>query len=252
MKRFFVGLSLLLTILVLFRLTMPVQAMESRGGEVIVIGKGEVIEDDLYVGASQIKVEGTVKGDLLGMGGVIIIESTGVVEGDLIVAGRGVEIKGTVKDDVRAAGAVVKLSQGAQIGGDFVAAGYTVEIAPDSVVGGDLTAFGGGVIMAGLVKKDVMVAAGGLQLNGEVQGDVNAEVGPPEEQMPFSPMMFMQPYPDMPTAPAVPGGLTLGPQAKVGGKLTYTADREVAGAADVAVGGVSRNPLPAAPESPNQ
>lgn len=244
MKRFSIILSLILLTVILLRLAAPAQAMEGRGGDIVVIGKDEVVEDDLYIGANQVRLEGTVKGDLVAAGSLIIVESTGIVEGDLIAAGQGVEIKGKVKDDVRAGGAVVKLSQGAQVDGDLVAAGFTIEIAQEAEVGEDMVAFASGVLLSGLVKGDAQVGAGGFQLDGQVQGNLNAEVGRPEDQAPFSPAMFMEPVPGMPASPTVPGGLTLGPQARVGGKLTYTADQDVAGASAAAAGGVTRNPIP--------
>ena len=43
----------------------PVYAFEGRDGEKVVIGADEVIEDDLYVGANEFVLDGTVKGDLI-------------------------------------------------------------------------------------------------------------------------------------------------------------------------------------------
>ena len=99
--------------LVLFTLVPVALAFESRGGDTVVIGAGEVIEDDLYVGATNFTLNGTVKGDLI-VGGNII-EINGAVEGDLTAAGQTVVVRGTVTDDVRIAGQALILDSDAQV-----------------------------------------------------------------------------------------------------------------------------------------
>ena len=63
-------------------------AIETRGGQNVTIGADEVIEDDLYVGAETVTVEGTVRGDLVAAGGTV--RMNGTVEGDIISAGQTV------------------------------------------------------------------------------------------------------------------------------------------------------------------
>ena len=90
-----------------------------EGGD-IVIGADEVIEDDLYVTAGSLVVDGTVLGDLIAMGSTITIN--GRVEGDVLAAGQSIRINGIVQDDVRAAAAVIELGENARIAGDAVLA----------------------------------------------------------------------------------------------------------------------------------
>jgi hypothetical protein len=52
------GLALLMELVV----ASPVRAVETRSGDAVVIGPDEETEDDLYVFANEIVVEGTVGG----------------------------------------------------------------------------------------------------------------------------------------------------------------------------------------------
>ena len=75
------GLALVAVVLLsLFWLTPTSGAAEFKGGREVIVGPGEVIEDDLYVGADTITIEGTIRGDLIAGGSEIIINGT--VEGD--------------------------------------------------------------------------------------------------------------------------------------------------------------------------
>ena len=93
------------SLLALFTMTVTSSALafDGRGGETVVIGADEVIEDDLYVGATNFTLDGTVKGDLFVSGETIVINGT--VEGDVFAMGQSIVINGIVTDDVRMAGA---------------------------------------------------------------------------------------------------------------------------------------------------
>src|SRR5918993_1186831 len=196
----------------------PVGALETRSGDEVVIGSDQVIEDDVYVTANEVVVDGTIRGDLIAFGGSIAVDGT--VEGDLIGAAQAVQIGGTVEDDVRIAGQTLLLDEGAEVEDDLIAAGLSLENMPDSAVGGTLMYAGYQALLQGTVGEDVNAAANGLELGGEVGANVDAEVdgedgGPP-------PFLFA-PQADLPT---VDSGLTLTDSATVGGNLTYESGTE--------------------------
>jgi cytoskeletal protein CcmA (bactofilin family) len=222
--------------LVLFTLAPTALAFEGRGGDTVVIGAGEVIEDDLYVGAGTFTLDGTIKGDLIVFG--TTIEINGTVEGDLIAAGQTVTVRGTVKDDARIAGMALTLDEGAQVGDDVLAAGFSMEDKGSSV-GGDFIYFGYQALLNGDVAQDLTVAANGLKLSGSVGGDVEAEIGEPEEGPP--PTLFMTMIPDAPAMPSVPMGLTVDEGAHIGGKLDYTSASEWSVPAGVVAGAITRH-----------
>jgi cytoskeletal protein CcmA (bactofilin family) len=229
--------SVFLVFLFVFTFISPVQAFEFKGGENITIQSGEVIDDDMYVGANEFVLDGTIKGDLIVFGSLVTIGQSGVVEGDLIAMGQSVVINGAVEDDARLAGASLSLGEEASVGDDLVAAGYSLETHTGSKVGGSLLFFGGQAVLGGKVADDVTVNAMGLELNGEIGGNIEAELGGQEDMPPFTPFAFM---PNMPAIPSVSGGLSIGPDAQIGGDLSYIAPEDADIPAGTVTGGIDR------------
>ena len=242
--RFLSALSLLALLLLTF--TTPALAFDGRGGDNIVIKAGEVIEDDLYVGANTFVLEGTIKGDLIVFAQSITINGT--VEGDLIAAGQAVVINGTVTDDARIAGAGLQLGSGASIGGDLVAGGASLEAKSGSRVDGELVAGAGQALLAGLVAKDVLVGTSALVLRGEFAGDMQAYVDITEGTESNPPMnMYMT---NMPISlPSVQPGFTITDEARIAGDLTYSSTIDLTFPSTAVVGEVKRIEPVAGPEA---
>jgi hypothetical protein len=76
-------------------------------------------------------------------------------------------------------------------------------------------------LLAGTVGKDVMAGANGIELRGEVGGDVRVSVGEASDAS-VSPNMFMANLPV--SLPTVPFGLTLAPNAVIAGDLVYESE----------------------------
>jgi hypothetical protein len=250
-KKIFLGLCLLLLAAIVFRLPSSAGAFDPRTGERVVIGKDEVIDDDVYVSANSSVLQGTIKGDLVAFGTMITIEPGAVIEGDLLAAGQAVIVNGEVKDDVRIAGFSLQIGDKAVIGSDLVAAGYSVETLAGSAVGRDLVAAGSQVALFGDVTGKGLVGAGGLRLEGSIGGDLNASLGEAADAPPFNPGQFMPQQPGLPPLPAPFGGLIIGSQAKVGGSLSYQTVNPVNIPAGVVGGQVTHTPTPLpAPDAP--
>lgn len=228
-------------LLTLFTLIMaaPAKAFDGRGGDTIVIPADQVVDDDLYVGAADFTLNGTVKGDVFAAGRNITIN--GIIEGDLVAAGQSIIVNGDVKDDVRIAAAAMTLGENAKIGDDVIAVGYSLETKTGSTVDGTMVFAGGQLLHAGSLGGDMKMAGGGLELRGSVAGDVSAEVGSKEDMPPFSPLAFI---PDAPAVPSVSGGLTVGDNAKIGGNLKYTAQADIPLPSGVVGGQIERQAPP--------
>ena len=199
-------------------------AFEGRSGDVVVIKAGEVVDDDLYVGAGQFTLDGTVKGDLFVAGGTIVINGT--VEGDLVAAGQSVVVNGTVKDDASIAG--YALTVGGQVGDDLITAGFSLEDKSGSNVGGELLSVGYQALLAGDVAGDASLAGGAVEIAGSIGGDAKVDVGgaePGQRMPPGFPYVF---GPNVPSVPTVPIGLTIDEGARIGGNLNYTANAPAA------------------------
>lgn len=246
MKRRIRYIALVLTLLVLAALLVvpTAHAFESRGGDKIVITEDEVIDDDLYVGANVFVLEGTINGDLVV--GATDITINGTVTGDVWAGGQSVVVNGTVQDDVHAAGAALIIGAGAQIGDDLIAAGYSLEMEPGSEMAGSLIYAGGQGLLAGTVGEDADLAANAIELQGEVEGDVKADISGTEDQISFVPLNFI---PNMPRVPSVEPGLTLGEEALIGGTLTYAATEELDIEEGVVAGEVEFQEEPVTPET---
>lgn len=225
----------------------PARAADTRGGENVVIGRGEVVEGDLYVSAKTLTVDGTIKGDLVAIAGQITVNGT--VEGDILAAGQGVIVNGTVGDDMRAAGQAIVLAPGARVAGDVAVGALSLEAQPSSAVQGDVLAGAYQALLAGTVGRNVRGGMDRLELRGTVDGDVDVDVGGDQNT---SAVRF-SPAGQVPI-PVVPASLTLGDSARVGGKLIYrsTTSGSVSPAAHVERGitfdqqQVTTQPAPAA------
>ena len=154
------------------------------------LASGDVIEDDLYVGAGEIFIDGTVMGDLIATGGYI--EVNGTVTGDALLMGGGIKITGDVEDDLRAAGAGIEIS--GTIGDDLIVAGggnpgfsvpiqmgsrsitQGVMLMSNARVGGDAVVVGGLGNIGGDIGGDLFSAMGSLNLSAQVAGDATIEV----------------------------------------------------------------------------
>ena len=211
-----IGLMLFAVLLVV----PPVWAVESRSGDRVILGSDEVIDDDLYVTANQVVVEGTIRGDLVSFGQSVTVDGT--VEGDLIAAGQSVEIGGVVDDDARIAGQALLLSEGASVGDDLIAAAYSLQNEPESNVGGTLWYAGYQALLAGTVGEDLAGAVNALTLGGEIGGDADVDVD--GEEGGAAPPAFV-PVPQVPI-PTVESGLTLTHSALIGGNLAYQSSTE--------------------------
>jgi cytoskeletal protein CcmA (bactofilin family) len=232
-KRKFLSVFVLAALLALTFIT-PAYAFDGRGGDRVVIQAGEVINDDLYVGAQEFVLDGTVNGDLIVFAQTVTIN--GKVDGDLMAAAQTVAVNGEVTGSIRMAGSVLLVGEKARIGTDLVSAGYSLESKPGSTIGQDLIYGGAQVLLAGDVARNVQAGTGALELRGSVGGDVQAEVGEPNQGPP--PTMFM-PQASL-SAPSVKPGLTIDPSASIAGDLKYTQTNEVAVPAGVVAGKITR------------
>ena len=165
---------LTLFVLALLVLVPAAAAYDGRSGENVVIGKDEVINDDLFAGGSTVTVDGTVNGDLIAAGQTVVIN--GKVTGNVIATGASVTVNGEVGHDVFAAAAAVTVGPGARIGHNAYTAGASVESQADSLIGGSLLIGAGQGLVSGQITNDLLAGAGRLRLEGTVGRDAKLAV----------------------------------------------------------------------------
>ncbi|MDD5398055.1 MAG: polymer-forming cytoskeletal protein [Dehalococcoidia bacterium] len=213
--RFLALLAAVLTIIIL--LTVPAAAADIRQGQTLVIPAEEVVNDDLYLFGSGITIDGTVNGDVIAFGDHIAVN--GPVNGNINGAANYIVIKGKVGDSVRAAASTIDVDS--NIGGDLVAAASLINILPDGAVGRDVLPAAGTVNIDGPVGKDIRGSAGDLVIDSSVGGNVYIECNT----------------------------LQLGPSAGISGDLIYKSEKDAVQADGARVNGKIDHIVPPPPES---
>ena len=94
--------ALVLVILVMVFAAVPVLAADIRSGDTVTIASGEVIDDDLYIAATNTIIDGTVNGDIFSVGTTITIN--GIVNGSVSIAGQTLTVNGKITHGARLAG----------------------------------------------------------------------------------------------------------------------------------------------------
>ncbi len=172
------------------------------------------LASDSFTAGSSVRVDRPVAGDLLAAGGEVEVNSS--IGGDVAVAGGKLRLTGDVAQDAYVAGG--QLDLGGTVNRNARIAGGQIETDRDFKIVGNASVAGGDVKLRGNVGGYLQVAGGRVMLDGVVDGDVIANAGE----------------------------LTLGPNARIAGKLRYASRRDIQRdpAAQVS-GGLERMPLPA-------
>ncbi|HHX43077.1 MAG TPA: hypothetical protein GX714_03695 [Chloroflexi bacterium] len=214
-----------------------VQAVEIVEGGTI--AAGQTIEDDVFIGAENVLVEGTVTGDLFAVGGNVRINGT--VEGSLFIAGQTLSVNGDVQGSVYVAGTGATLGAASRVGRNVYFAGYGLETQPGSQVQRDLVATGYQAVLAGRVERNVLASVAAMDFSGQAGGNVRADVAAPGT----TGLMLVTP----PGAPAsIPLGIRVSEGAEIGGQLIYVSPERQDDAirAELDEGIVFRTPEPGA------
>ncbi len=219
--------SLILGGLLALLAVRPLYATDFRGGDTIVVGENEVIDDDLFISGDTVTINGTVKGNLFATGTTVTIN--GHVKGSLFGAGRTLILNSPVDGSVYVGSYALTLGEGAQIGRNLNFGGFSLTAQPGSTIGRSL--YGGGYqfLLSGAVADDVNVGSGALELNGTVGGDVRGSVGSPGEG---SPSPYIPEFEGAVTP--VDPGLRVREGATIGGDLNVELATATAGQAQPA------------------
>ncbi|MBD2576453.1 hypothetical protein [Oscillatoria sp. FACHB-1406] len=171
------------------------------------------VEDDAYLAAETVTVNGTIGGDA-----VIIarqVRINGEVSGDAIAIAQTVVANGKVGGDLRLVGEVLLLDERAEIGEDVAGLGESLESRVGSRVGRNMMFGGARALLAGTVQRNAIASAGAVALHGIFDGNVQIGVGNRSFlTIPFLPEPAIAP-------PNVPDGLAVADSAQIGGNFTY-------------------------------
>ena len=208
---------LIVSLLMIFT-TVPVLAFDGRTGDTITVTSGEVVDDDLYVAADAVTIDGAINGDLWSAGGTITVN--GVITGSVMAVAETVKIGGEVDHAVRAVGQTVSI--GGNVNGDLIVAGGEVNIASTAIIKGDLLLAAGNIRIDGLIEGDVKGYGGEVIIGNGIKGNVDLKVE----------------------------SLAVLPTANIEGDLTYTSEEEADIQSGAQIAGATTHNLPPVKEEP--
>jgi len=157
---------------VLMMVLFPATALaaDNRQGQTVTVGPNEIVNDDLYVAASTVDIQGTINGNLIAVGTTITV--SGTVTRDVMAMGNSISIPGQVQGSARLAGGQITVA--GKISGDLVVAANTVSLTSAALVGRDAMVAGNTVTLAGPITRNLQVAGTDVVLSGPIGGDVTA------------------------------------------------------------------------------
>ncbi|WP_152548143.1 bactofilin family protein [Peptoclostridium litorale] len=153
------------------------------------------MDRDAFLSGELAQNLGIVNGDLFMAGNSL--SNQGNVTGDILMAGNTCNVSGNVDGDIRVAGNVLTID--ANVKKNASLAGNSITIGSGGSVEGSVSAAASSIIINGKIGRDLRGGAGSIAINGEIGRDVEIESG----------------------------SVTFGPNAKVGGNLTYTAESKI-------------------------
>ena len=214
-KHIFKGLGVLLILMLgtVFA-AVPVLAADLRSGDTVTIASGEIIDDDRYIAATEIIIDGTVNGDIFAVGTTITIN--GIVNGSVSIGGQTVTVNGTITRGARLAGTNINVN--GNIDGDLLAGGTTVNVASTARIGGDFLFGASTVRIDGPVEGYIKGGGSKVIVTKEVGGNVQLNVD----------------------------RLTIASTANIQGSLTYTSENEANIQPGAQIGGTTTHKIPEA------
>jgi cytoskeletal protein CcmA (bactofilin family) len=132
----------------------------------VTIQKTEVVNDDLFIGAQNVVIDGTVNGDVFAGGQSVKI--AGTVNGNVHAGANMVNISGTVKGNVYT-GAQNVVVDGATIDGSLLVGAAAVDIDKNTTIGGSVLAGTGSLSLDAQVKRSVYAGAGSLNVGSDAK-----------------------------------------------------------------------------------
>ncbi len=146
------------------------RAIDIRSGASARVAEGEVVDSTLYASGQDVKVLGTVEGDVFCA--AQNVEISGTVQGDVICAAQNITITGIVEGNVRVAGQFVSIN--GNVSGSATALGMSVDMGSGNVIGRDVTALGQAVTLDGTIGRDALTAGSSVVSSAKINRDLNA------------------------------------------------------------------------------
>lgn len=144
-------------------------AFELRHGEKrVVVAAGETFAETLVVAAEEVRIEGTVDGDLVALAERVRV--SGEVTGSVLAVADEVDVTGRIGRTLYVAGGVVRLE--GEVAGPFYGVSEDLTLLGTSTVGADAATLGDRVRAEGRIGRDLFFAGDRLEVRGRVGRDL--------------------------------------------------------------------------------
>lgn len=140
-----------------------------RTGQSVTVTSDQVVEGDLYAGASSVAISGSVQGDLYAAGGTVTLN--GQVDYDATIFAGSAQVHAPVKDDLRIAGGEVVVAE--SVAGDLFVIAGSLKVLSSASIEGDIIFYGGQAEISAPVKGSVHGAADSFRIDSAVDGGVD-------------------------------------------------------------------------------
>ena len=168
---------------------------ETRAAKTYGLEEGQTHKGDLYLYTGSIRIGGVQQGDVTACTESLTV--TGNVTGDMYVLAHRITIDGKVGDSARFMGGGVRVN--GTIEGDLLVLGRDVILTPEAHVTGDVSVFAGSVVIDGTVDGSLKATGGKVVVGGRIAKDATIKSDEVE----------------------------IGPNARVGGDLSYTSRNQL-------------------------
>lgn len=201
-----------------------VSAREVLQGDQCRIEAGRTVTGNLLVLCRTLVVDGHVTGNLLGVATNAAIN--GQVDGNVYMISGQLDVRGQVGDDLHFGGLVLRVHEGATFTdprANLLSATLSTTLFPQTELSGSIVAVGYQLVLQGTVDDEVDFWGSSLFITGDVNGDINAQVGDTEADVSQLETLLIPVPVDL---TLVRPGLRIGENAHVTGNLTYAGPSE--------------------------
>lgn len=162
--------SLLLALIIIFAVA-PVYAIQFEKGDIVHISNLHQIEDDLYIGGSNVTVDGTVEGDLLVL--AFTVKTNGYIENSVSVVSEKFNHSGEISGSLRCISQDVRIN--GYVGRSILSYGISFTLDERGLVEKDLRVRGETINIDGNVKGKADLKGKYVTITGTIENDLTIE-----------------------------------------------------------------------------
>lgn len=149
------------------------------------LGKGEVLNDDLWLSANSVEIEGQAKNDLFLMATASSWKTQDEKDGNILLAGQSendvwalgntITLTGAIRDHARLLARIITVN--GSVSNSSIFAGNSIHLTQTARMGRDVLVFGENVIMEGNVDGNLIIFCKSVTLAGKCAGNVRVAAG---------------------------------------------------------------------------